>query len=177
MPSPRPSLRGWTDAVAGVTRGAWARGLGLTIVPTEADVLLADPGLVRALLDGIDRGSNGPLPECSDTADWYAVREAGVTTAVAVVRRDFPAPGRAVLLGVAVAPEHRGRATATKAVLVIERKLAADGLTPLLARVPRTNGRGLYFMLRTGFTPVPLEHRPDDPGDATWFARHGAIRV
>ncbi|MDA0271618.1 MAG: GNAT family N-acetyltransferase [Chloroflexi bacterium] len=163
--------------MAGVTRGAWARGLGLTIVPAEAEALLADPGLVRALLDGIDRGSSGPLPECSHPADWYTVREAGVTTAIAIVRRDFPSPGRAALLGIAVAPAHRGRATATKAVLVIERKLAAEGLAPLLARVPRTNGRGLYFMLRTGFTPVPPEHRPDDPGDATWFARHETLRA
>jgi GNAT superfamily N-acetyltransferase len=72
---------------------------------------------------------------------------------------------------VAVDPARRGRATATKAILVAERKLAAEGYAPLLVRVPRTNGRGLYFMLRTGFVPVPPGERPDDPDDVTWFAR------
>jgi hypothetical protein len=44
----------------------------------------------------------------------------------------------------------------------------------MLARVPRTNGHGLYFMLRCGFVPVPAGERPsDDPEwtDVTWFAR------
>jgi GNAT superfamily N-acetyltransferase len=73
-----------------------------------------------------------------------------------------------------VTREARGRACATKALLAAERRLLAEGATRMLARVPRTNGRGLYFMLRAGFTPVTADERPHDPGDATWFARQAA---
>ncbi|MDO9445135.1 MAG: GNAT family N-acetyltransferase [Dehalococcoidia bacterium] len=151
--------------------GPWARGLGLTLVSVGSDVVLGAPGLVRALQDGIDRQSDVALPPAPDGATWYAVREGGETVAVALVRRDYPRAGVATLLAVAVDPARRGRATATKAILVAERKLAAEGYAPLLVRVPRTNGRGLYFMLRTGFVPVPPGERPDDPDDVTWFAR------
>ncbi len=151
--------------------GAWARGLGLTLVRVEAAEALADAGLARALQDGIERGAPVDLPPFPEASEWYLVREGGMTMGVAVVQRDCPRQGAAALLAVAIDPARRGRATATKAILVAERKLAAEGLTPLLARVPRTNGRGLYFMLRTGFVPLPEDERPDDPGDATWFGR------
>lgn len=151
--------------------GPWARGLGLTLIPIEAEAVLAEPGLVRALQDGIDRQSDVALPPTPAGATWYGVREVGETVAVALVQRDHPRAGVATLLAVAVDPARRGRATATKAILVAERKLAVEGYAPLLVRVPRTNGRGLYFMLRTGFVPVPPGERPDDPDDVTWFAR------
>lgn len=151
--------------------GAWARGLGIALLRTEVAAALDHPGLVRALQDGIERGAPVDLPPFPDGAEWYLVREAGTVMGVAVIRRDCPRPGTAALLAVAIDPAHRGRATATKAILVAERKLAAEGQSPLLARVPRTNGRGLYFMLRTGFVPLPEGERPDDPGDATWFGR------
>ncbi len=137
--------------------------------------MLADAGLYRALQDGIDRGGTVEVPPFPAAAEWYEVRERGETAAVAVIQRDTPRLGQAALLGIAVAPAYRGRAIGTKAILVAERKLAAEGYAPLLVRVPRTNGRGLYFMLRTGFIPVPAPHRPDDPDDVTWFARPGAL--
>lgn len=154
--------------------GSWARGLGISLHTTDASTVLANPALARALADGIAHGHEGPLHEFPREAQWYLVRERGADTGVAVVVRDYPRAGEAALLAVAIAPEHRGRATATKAILLIERRLKRDGVARLAARVPRTNGRGLYFMLRVGYTPLPPEATPpDEVGDVTWFARGG----
>ena len=57
---------------------------------------------------------------------------------------------------------------------MIERRLKRNGIDRVIARVPRGNGRGLYFMLRVGYTPLPPEETPPgDDGDVTWFARGG----
>ena len=152
----------------------WARGLGVSLHTTDAATVLASPALVRALADGIAHGYEGPLHTFPDGVAWYLVREQGEDVGVAVVARDYPHRGEAALFAVATAPEHRGRSTATKAMLVIERRLKRDGIARMLARVPRTNGRGLYFMLRVGYTPLPSEATPsDEDGDVTWFARGG----
>lgn len=154
--------------------GVWTRSLGVTLVAVTREQIAAHPSLVRALTDGVDRSGPAVMPseDDQDVQDaWYEVRERGTTVGVACVLRDRPRPGQAALVAVATAPEARGRAISTKVVLAAERKLAAEGFAPLLVRVPRTNGRGLYFMLRCGFTPVPAEARPEDEGDATWFAR------
>jgi len=153
---------------------AWTKALGVTLVETTAEVVAADPALLRALTDGIKRSDEAAMPEVVPNVEWYLVREGGATAGVAIVRRDCPRPGEVSLLAVAISRETRGRAAATKALLAAERRLLADGATRMLARVPRTNGRGLYFMLRAGFTPVPADERPEDPGDATWFARAAA---
>ncbi len=160
------------------TRGAWTRGLGISLVRTEASSILEAPALARALADGIAHGYDGPLHEYPDDAEWYVIREArpagGIDVGVAVLVPRWPAPHEAALFAVAIAPEHRGRATASKALLVIERRLRREGIARLLARVPRTNGRGLYFMLRVGYTPVPpSDTPPGEDGDVTWFARGG----
>ena len=160
--------------------GVWTRSLGVTLVASTREQIAAHPSLVRALTDGVDRSGPAVMPpeddqdarDAQDAQDaWYEVREGGATVGVARVQRDHPRPGQAALVAVATAPEARGRAISTKVVLAAERRLAAEGFAPLLVRVPRTNGRGLYFMLRCGFTPVPAEARPEDAGDATWFAR------
>jgi GNAT superfamily N-acetyltransferase len=152
----------------------WARGLGISLVAADAASILAAPSLHRALADGIEHAHAGPLHEFPDGAEWYLVREGGADVGVAVLQRDIPHAGEAALWAVAIAPEHRGRATATKAILVIERRLKRDGIQRLIARVPRTNGRGLYFMLRVGYTPLPPGEPPaGDEGDVTWFARGG----
>ncbi len=152
----------------------WARGHGIVLV--EADqAALNDPGIQRALLDGIDRGL-----DAADDADLlppgatpYAIRERGTTVGLLLVARGRPALGDATLLAVAVAPAHRGRAFGTKALLLAEQTLLRDGHRRMLARVPRTNGRGFYFMLRCGMTPLPAEERNavGETGDATWFHR------
>ena len=152
----------------------WARGLGVSLVESDAASILADPALYRALADGIAHAHDGPLHEFPAVAAWYLVREAREDVGVAIVQQDYPHHGEAALWAVAIATEHRGRATATKAMLLIERRLARDGITRLTARVPRMNGRGLYFMLRVGYTPLPPDETPpDERGDVTWFARGG----
>ena len=162
-----------SEVASGARSGAWTRYLGVSLVRSDAARIAAQPALVRALTDGYDRSAAPEMPDAD--GDWFEVREGGDTVGVALVRRDCPTPGQAALLAVATAREARGRATSTKTVLAAERKLAAEGYAPMLVRVPRTNGRGLYFMLRCGFTPVPSSARPDDASDATWFARRGAI--
>lgn len=156
------------------TRGVWARGLGVSLVRTDAAAVLDDPALVRALADGIAHGYDGPLHEFPGDAEWYLVRESRVDAGVAVVLAHAPHDHEAELFAVAIAPERRGRAIASKTLLVIERRLKRDGITRMLARVPRTNGHGLYFMLRVGYTPIPPERVPaGEAGDVTWFARGG----
>lgn len=158
------------------TARAWASGLDVTLVEVREaarDALLGDAGIRQALLDGVDRGLTGDPPVLPEAAAVYALRAGRRTTGAAdgvvAVARDCPRPGEAALLAVAVAPSARGRALATKALLLAERRLIEEGTTRVLARVPRTNGRGLYYMLRCGFTPVA--DVPHDAGDATWFAR------
>ncbi|MEX1022143.1 MAG: GNAT family N-acetyltransferase [Dehalococcoidia bacterium] len=152
-------------------RGTWTRALGVTLVRTTPAAVASDPALLRALTDGTERSATPALPPTPDGAEWFEVRAGGVTAGVAIVQRDCPRPGEATLLAVAIAREARGRATATHALLAAERRLVSEGCAPMYARVPRTNGRGLYFMLRAGFTPLPAAERPSDDGDATWFAR------
>ncbi len=163
-------------ASAGSRTAPWARYLGVTLLRTTPQEVAASPSLLRALTDGWDRAAEPSLPETPAAAEWYRIREGGADAGVAIVMRECPRPGEATLLAVAVAREARGRACATKALLAAERRLVAEGASRMLARVPRTNGRGLYFMLRAGFTPVPAGERPDEPGDATWFSRKGSRR-
>lgn len=157
---------------------AWASGLGVTLVEVRnaaREALVTEPGIWQALLDGVDRGLSGDPPEIPATASVFALRAGRRTTGpadgIVAVARDHPTAGEAALLAVAIAPASRGRALATKALLLAERRLLEDGATRVLARVPRTNGRGLYYMLRCGFTPVTGKGAPHDDGDATWFAR------
>ena len=151
----------------------WARGLGIALVEADATSVLATPSLYRALADGIEHAYEGPLHEFPPDARWFALREHGEDVGVAVVQAHAPRADEATLWAVVIAPDHRGRATATKAILVIERRLGRDGIRRVIARVPRTNGRGLYFMLRVGYTPLPPGEAPEDDADVTWFARGG----
>lgn len=155
----------------------WASGMGVTLVEvqdTDRAALLADTGIRQALLDGLDRGLSGDPPEIPSTASVFALREGRRTTGpadgIVALARDLPTPGEASLLAMAIAPASRGRALATRALLLVERRLEQDGVARLFARVPRKNGRGLYYMLRCGFTPA-TDASPRDEGDATWFAR------
>lgn len=156
----------------------WASNLGVTLVAARGharEALLADPGIRQALLDGVDRGLSGDPPALPDAAAVYALRRGrwttGIPDGVVVVTRDCPRRGEVALLAVAIAPASRGQSLATKALLLAERRLLEEGASRVLARVPRTNGRGLYFMLRCGFTPVSSDDVTASTGEATWFAR------
>ncbi len=153
---------------------AWASGSGVTLVEVRDATrvgLIAEAGIRQALLNGVDRGLTGDPPDIPATASVFALREGRRTTGpvdgIVAVARDYPTTGEAALLAIAIAPSSRGRALATKALLVAERRLIEYGATRVLARVPRTNGRGLYYMLRCGFTPVTGDGAPRDAGDAT----------
>ena len=160
------------------TERPWASGLGVTLVEVRdaaRGVFLAGAAVREALLDGVDRGLTGDPPTFPDTASVYVLREGRRTTGVAdgvvAVARGCPRVGEAAILAVAVTPASRGRALATKALLLAERRLTEEGATRVVARVPRTNGRGLYYMLRCGYTPLTSDSAPVQAGDATWFTR------
>lgn len=149
--------------------GVWARSGDLTIVRTEAIDLEGAPALRQALADGIERGFEGELPELPEDAEQYLLRAHSADVGMLALVRDCPTPGTVATVALAIDPAWRGSALATKALLAAERRLQREGVDRLVTRVPRTNGRGLYFMLRAGFTP--LQGLP--PDDATWFARGG----
>ncbi len=156
-------MAGVVDAV----RTAWARGFGVTLRAAGPGDLEA-PGMQRALRDGIERGYDGSLPAAPPGCECYMIRVAAAEVGVLGFVRGMPDPGETVVWGAAIAPEYRGHAYGVRALLAAERRLLRDGQRQLYARVPRTNGRGLYFMLRSGYAPVVA---PVEDG-ATWFRRN-----
>ena len=152
--------------------GAWGRGWArfedVGLVAAEAADLDTEE-LRQAYVDGIERGFEGEPPALPSGVDRYAVRVEGETVGLLAVMLDCPEAGDAAVLALAIDPGSRGHAYGTKALLAAERQLRRDGAQRVLARVPRTNGRGLYFMLRAGFTPSA----GFDGSDATWFVRGG----
>ncbi|MEZ4554356.1 MAG: GNAT family N-acetyltransferase [Dehalococcoidia bacterium] len=142
----------------------WARGFGVTLRPaTPAEV--ATPGIQRALRDGIGRNYEGDLPAAPAGSQCYAIYAQGALVGLLAFRVDIPATGSVVFDCIAVAPAHRGHAYGARALLAAERRLRAPSC---YGRVPRTNGRGLYFLLRCGYAPVP----PPLGDGTTWFRRH-----
>jgi GNAT superfamily N-acetyltransferase len=149
--------------------GVWARSGDLSIVRTKAIDLDEAPALRQALADGIERGFEGNLPEFPAGTEQYLLRAHFVDVGMLALVRDCPTPGTVAVVALAIDPAWRGSALATKALLAAERRLQQEGIDRLVTRVPRTNGRGLYFMLRSGFTPLQELTRDG----ATWFARGG----
>ena len=150
--------------------GVWARLGGVSVVPTDSFDLEQRPGLRQAYADGIERGFEGDLPKLPEAIERYLLRARSSDVGLLALLRDRPTAGDTSVLAIAVDPEWRGNAFATKALLAVERRLLRGDTGRLVVRVPRTNGRGLYFMLRAGFTP--LAGTPGD--DASWFARGGS---
>lgn len=154
----------------------WAEGCGVVLLPIGADAPLT-PGLLAALADGIERGYVGDLPPRSAAHRWYLIEAADGECGVLALRRGWPRAGAATVTAIAIDRAHRGRGYGTRALLAAEQRLAADGVEAVFARVPRTNGRGFYFMLRAGYAlagdPLPgtadgdEDHAPRVP--ATWF--------
>jgi GNAT superfamily N-acetyltransferase len=156
--------------MAGVTaarKQAWARGFGVALYAMDRGDLDA-PGIERALRDGVERGYDGELPAAPEHIECFAIRKGGAVVGVLAFVRDLPRAGQVTIWGVAIAPPERGHAYGARALFAAERRLRREGMRELLARVPRTNGRGLYFMLRCGYAPVVA---PVEDG-ATWFRRN-----
>lgn len=159
--------------------GPWARYAGVTLTPIEQ--VPDTPGLLQALADGLERGLDAAAAEESriaaseGQATLFAVRAAGAVVALLALRQRSPHAAAATVTTIAVDPAQRGHAFGTRALLAAERRLAREGISELYACVPRTNGRGLYFMLRAGFEPVL-----DDPARgnvaATRFRRRAPER-
>lgn len=150
--------------------GVWARFADVTLTSTDALDFEGHEGFRQAFADGIERGFDGELPALPAAAELYLVRAHASDVGFLALMRDCPNAGEAAVVALAIDPASRGNAYATKALIAAERRLQRDGIGRTLTRVPRTNGRGLYFMLRVGFTP--LHDGPDE--DATWFARGGS---
>jgi GNAT superfamily N-acetyltransferase len=145
----------------------WARGDGVNLRAATADDL-ADTGVQRALHDGIERGYLGVVPEFPAGSECYAIVVGAERVGVIAFTRDGE---RTTVHALAIVPEQRGHTYGARALLAAERRLARDGAHEFLARVPRGNGHGLYFMLRCGYAPIippPLED------GTTWFRRSEA---
>jgi GNAT superfamily N-acetyltransferase len=149
----------------------WARNDGVTLLRDDALDPAAHDGLRQALADGVERGLT-EAPELPPDVERYAVRVGGETVGVLGLRRECPGPGLVALAAVAIDPLMRGASLGVRALVAAERRLARDGDGELVARVPRTNGRGLYFMLRAGYAPARDVGGAPIPDDgATWFRR------
>jgi GNAT superfamily N-acetyltransferase len=155
-------------AVRGARGGAWARGHGVTLVPFDGAL---SEGLAQALRDGVERGYEGDPPAAPPGTVCMAVRAAGTKVGLLAFALDSPSEGAVTVQAIAIDPEQRGNAYGTYALVVAERRLRRDGVDAFFARVPRTNGRGLYFMLRAGYAPITPPAAPSDDDGATWFRR------
>ncbi len=152
---------------------AWARGDGVMLrVATAED--LDDAGVQQALRDGVERGYLGALPEFPLGCEWYSIRADDERVGVIALTRD-QVRREVTVHALAIVAAQRGHAYAAHALLAAERRLAIDGVRQFLARVPRGNGHGLYFMLRCGYAPIIP---PPEEDGTTWFRRsEAAARV
>jgi hypothetical protein len=141
---------------------------------TEADI--ADERIDFALHDQVERGYEGALPAARDGLERYAIEVGGALVGLLGFRRDEPHAGAMVVDDLAIAVAERGHAYGTRALLATEQRLARDGILEGFARVPRGNGRGLYFMLRCGYAPIAaLEDEGSGNEGVTWFQRNPAL--
>ena len=148
--------------------GVWSRGHGVTLVPFDGPL---NEGLAQALRDGVERGYEGDPPVAPLGTICMAVRVGGTNVGLLAFERDRPSQGAVIVHVIAIDPDQRGNAYGTHTLFVAERRLRREGVDAFFARVPRTNGRGLYFMLRAGYTPITPPAAPTDDDGATWFRR------
>ena len=149
-------------------RTAVARGRGVALYPLDVNEALSE-GLGQALRDGIERGYAGETLALPREASAFTIVAAGVEVGVLALRREWPSAGAVTVVALAIDPEARGHSYGARALFVAER--AFGGVDERwFAIVPRTNGRGLYFMLRCGYAPL-LEPPVADCEGVTWFER------
>ena len=154
------------------TSNVWARGDGV-VLRAAHDEDLTREDVQRALRDGIERAYKGELPAPPADAEWYAIESADGLVGICALRRAAPHPHAATLHALAILAAQRGHAYGARALFALEQRLARAGVHEYYARVPRTNGRGLYFMLRCGYAPVA----PVEDDGATWFRRVAPLRA
>ena len=152
---------------------AWARGRGVALYPGDPAAPLSD-GLAQALRDGVERGHDGTVegdtPALPLDAHTYTIESRNLEVGVLSLRLGWPQARTATVLALVIDPAWRGHSYAARALFAAERALASD-IERWLAVVPRTNGRGLYFMLRCGYAPR-LGPPPDTSIESvTWFER------
>jgi hypothetical protein len=153
----------------------WVRDGEIVLREATADDV-ADERIDFALHDQVERGYEGALPAARDGLERYAIEVGGALVGLLGLRRDEPHDGAMVVDDLAIAVAERGHAYGTRALLAAERRLARDGILEGFARVPRGNGRGLYFMLRCGYAPIAaLEDEGSGNDGVTWFQRNPAL--
>lgn len=131
----------------------------------------------RAITDGVDRAPEASTPTWPDGVEAFAIIDDSATAPAPVgllgVAHDVPTPGDAAVVVLAITRAARGRAAGMRALLVAAARLDRASAHEVWACVPRTNGHGLYFMLRAGFAPVSAATTPagNRYPEATWFRR------
>jgi GNAT superfamily N-acetyltransferase len=168
-------MTGATSRETGETREVWARGRGVTLLPLDRGAPLAE-GLAQALRDGIERGYEGDTPGLPPDARSFTIEVRGVPVGLLAFRLDWPEPQAATVVALAIDPAERGHSYAARALFTAERALAAD-IERWYATVPRTNGRGLYFMLRCGYAPLLEVPSGAVIDGSTWFARATGLQA
>ena len=153
---------------------------GDLVLREATDEDIADPAVQRALRDNIERGYEGELPAMPGGVACYAIEANQTLVGLLGFRLDTPDVHAMTMDILAIATEERGHAYGTRALLLAEQRLAAEGIVEGYARVPRGNGRGMYFILRCGYAPVrPPSHLGggEDQWGAgvTWFRRNPAL--
>lgn len=160
---------------------AWAREGDLLLrAATAAD--LASDGVQRALRDNVERNYDGDPPPFPDGLACCAIEADGALVGIIGFRCDVPSAGAMTVDVIAIVPGERGHAYGTRALLLVEERVAREGIVEAYARVPRGNGHGMYFMLRCGYAPI-REGAADGLGGAedawgagvTWFRRNPAL--
>ncbi len=142
----------------------WARNKHVSIYSDPDPAFLKSTQIQSALSEGISRKPD-VLPAVFELdipdVSWYGVRSHGESVGVLGLRPNVPAQGITVLIAVAIIKSYRGNALGTHSVLAVANRLKRDGVE-LYGSVPRTNGRGLYFWLRCGYSPTALENWTSD---------------
>ncbi|MCH2657480.1 MAG: hypothetical protein MKZ81_00520 [Dehalococcoidia bacterium] len=83
--------------------------------------------------------------------------------------KDIPQKKDIIIHSLIINNIDRGHAYGTKALLAVERKLSKTNINNFWAVLPLKNGRGMYFLLRAGFTPL----QSNDHAELNWFIRGG----
>jgi len=98
----------------------------------------------------------------------------GAAIGLALLGRDFPSPGDATILMLAVDPARRYRGLGGEAGLAVEALARAQlGASRVYVGVPEGRGLAVYFWLRLGFRPLGVAEAPDVPLGLTSESKPG----